>query len=133
MSTYGLGAMYNGTEDKIQEFINRRAAYLGWSETEAPFFHVLLRRINVGDFVFLKSYPPNRGLLIKAIGIVTEPQFIAGADELGARIGVDWRCVPDEPLVVGPVNDKADFMRRGSIYEELNPRLLRQITTLLFA
>ena len=133
MTTYGLGAMYNGTEDKMQDFIERRSAYLGWSETDAPFFHVLLRRINVGDFVFLKSYPPNRGLLIKAIGIVTEPQFIAGADDLGTRIGVDWRYVPKEPISIGPLNDKADFMRRGSIYEELNPQLLRRITALLLA
>lgn len=134
MAIYGIGAMYDGTDDMTETFLSKGGAYLGWRDQEAPYAHQLLRRIGVGDVIYIKSYSPQTGLYIKAVGMVMEPAEPVHDDDLGTRLGVDWRWVADpldEPLLIGKVEDKADFMRRGSLYEEMNPTLQRRIVGLL--
>ena len=131
MAIYGIGATYGDEGDVSPEFLARQAAYIGWDEADAPYFHQMFRRITVSDILFIKSYPPQQGLIIKAVGVVTEPQFVAGADDMGVKVGVDWRWTRG-PLLIGPLNDKADFMRRGSLFEELNPALQRRVMSLIF-
>jgi len=131
MAIYGIGATYGKSDDVSPVFLARQAAYIGWSEADAPYFHQLFRRITVSDILFIKSYPPRKGLIIKAVGVVTEPQFVAGDDDMGVKVSVDWRWTHG-PLVVGPLNDKADFMRSGSLFEELNPALQRRVLSLIF-
>ena len=71
---------------------------------------------------------------IKAVGIVTDPAEDLPDFDLGTRVGVEWRWKAEpltRPLVISKMNDKADFMRRGSLYEELNPQLQKRIVNLL--
>ena len=134
MAIYGIGAMFGGTEDMTEVFLEQCGAYLGWTVKEAPFAHQMLRRITVGDLIFIKSYPPTVGLQVKAVGIVTDPADEFPDWDLGTRVGVQWwwQTGPRaKPLVIGKLDDKADFMRRGSLYEELNPQVQRQILDLI--
>jgi hypothetical protein len=136
MAIYGIGAVYDG-KDMTDAFVQAGAAAIGWNDDDAPYAHQLFRRITVGDIIYIKSYPPKYGLHIKAVGMVTEPcDPDREADELGhRRISVDWRWYhgPAHTHAIGTMSDKADFMRRGSLYEELNPKLQKLITDLLLA
>lgn len=134
MAIYGIGAMYGGTEDMTEVFLKKNGAYLGWSAVEAPFAHAMLRRITIGDLIFIKSYPPTVGLQIKAAGVVTDAAENLPDVDIGTRIGVEWLWKAEpltKPLVISRMDDKADFMRRGSLYEELNPQLQRRIVSLI--
>ena len=97
MAIYGIGAMYGGTEDMTEIFLEKGGAYLGWDREDAPYAHQLLHRISIGDIVFIKSYPPTSGLHIKAVGVVTEAAGGHPDSELGMRVGVDWRWTPPSP------------------------------------
>jgi len=51
------GATYE-REDVSNRFVAAGAACVGWSETQAPPLHNILRHIKIGDIVFLKSFAP---------------------------------------------------------------------------
>ncbi len=133
MAIYSIGAVYDG-EDVSADFISAGVACVGWDEADAPYAHQLLRRATVGDIIVIKSYAPQQGLYLKAVGMVTKPNYLAGAHAtLGESVAVDWVWYPGPGLshYVGLMKDKADYMRRGTLYEELNPRLQKLITDLL--
>ncbi len=134
MAVFGMGAIFNGAEDHVQDFIERNIASMGWGAADAPYFHEILRLISIGDIIYLKSYSPTGGLTIKAVGMVTRAVHIAHLsaddDEGRASVGVRWIHRADEK--VGAVGDRADFMRRGSLYQEHNPDVQRLVQKLLF-
>lgn len=131
---YGFGAAYGGSEDMTAAFVKAGGAFIGWKLDEAPVAHAMLRQIEVGDLVFLKSFPPSMGLIIKAAGIVTE----AGADimewELGTGVRVNWTFYGPRDgghKLFGKIGDKADFTRGGTLYREYNPSVQRRIIDLV--
>lgn len=133
MATYGFGAAFGGSDDKTSDFIDSQAAYIGWNEQDAPFAHATLRQIEVGDLVFLKSFPPSIGLIVKAAGIVTDTTSLLRSDEFGVGVRVNWRfdCRNGGTKTFGKIGDKADFMRGGTLYREYNPSVQRQIVELI--
>ena len=70
MAIFGFGATYD-REDVSARFVAAGVACVGWSETDAPPLHNILHHIKIGDIAFLKSFAPQIGLTIKAVGIVT--------------------------------------------------------------
>jgi hypothetical protein len=133
MAIYAIGAVFGDAGDVSEDFISGGLACLGWDATDAPYLHQLFRRITVGDLITIKSYAPQQGLFLKAVGMVTKPNYLSGMHPtLGESIGVDWVWHPGSGLShhVGLMKDKADHMRRGALYEELNPRLQKLITDL---
>lgn len=134
MAIYGFGAAYSGTDDMTSAFVAAGGAFVGWKSNEAPSAHAMLRQIEVGDLVFLKSFPPSMGLIVKAAGIVTE----AGEDimewELGTGVRVRWTFVGSRDggtKPFGKIGDKADFTRSGTLYREYNPEVQRRIVDLV--
>jgi hypothetical protein len=134
MAIYGFGAAYGGSEDMSSAFVEAGGAFVGWTREEAPSAHAMLRQIEVGDLVFLKSFPPSMGLIVKAAGIVTE----AGEDimewELGTGVKVQWTFVGSRDggtKPFGKIGDKADFMRGGTLYREYNGDVQRRIIALI--
>ena len=123
MAVYGMGAMYSGTEDQLEIFTQMGLACIGWSPDEAPAIHEQMRTVKAGDIVFIKSFAPTAGLHIKAVGVVTDPHFRKINNNLGWGIDVRWRLLP-ERIVIGALEDRSDFMRRGSMYEEFNPTVV---------
>lgn len=125
---YGLGAVYDGTDDMYTRFIQRGVACIGWSKNDAPAFYQMLAQINVGDFIFIKSFPPKHGLYIKAIGIVRTSPMLE-LDGLGNGREVQWLYTApnNEWISLGRLNDHYDFMRGGTIYPEYSPLVQEKI------
>lgn len=134
MATYAFGAAYGGNDDKTRAFIAKSAAFIGWMPEEAPFLHNMLRQVEVGDLVFLKSFAPSVGLLIKAAGIVSKTDIPQDWD-LGFGIGVDWAFTGEagggENRLLGKLHDKADFMRGGTLYREFNTKVVSEVIDLI--
>ena len=103
----------------------------------AGFFHTLcttgvvtvgvLAGIGVGDLVFIKSFPPSRGLYIKAVGIVKTHEVIDFTDipslrDLGYGREVDWIWHDNvDPVHLGRLEDRYDYMRGGTLFQEFGP------------
>ncbi|MBQ9226132.1 MAG: hypothetical protein IJ177_08095 [Fibrobacter sp.] len=130
---YGIGAAYSsGTEDHASTFISKGIACIGWNSKDAPAFHEMLRQINIGDIVFLKSFSPKAGLYIKAIGLVTSSRILQPSEtaNLGYAREVAWKFHATRQsnwLWLGRLQDKYDFMRGGTMYIEMNPDVQARI------
>ena len=131
MAVYGIGAMYGGTEDKSEDFIKNGIACIGWQPADAPPAHSQMASVKAGDVFFIKSFAPTAGLHIKAVGIVTDATFRKITDALGWGVSVRWVPMPSGRIVVGPVEDHSDYMRRGTLYEEFNPAVIKQVLDVL--
>lgn len=135
MAIYGFGAAYSGTEDMTAAFVEAGGAFVGWSKAEAPSAHAMLRQIEVGDLVFLKSFPPSMGLIVKAAGIVTDTEEPLQLWEIpGIGVRVKWTFYGPTGgghKLLGKIGDKADFMRGGTLYREHNPEVQRRIIDLV--
>lgn len=134
MAIYGFGAAFGGTDDMTSDFVNADGAFVGWKPVEAPSAHAMLRQIEVGDLVFLKSFPPSAGLIVKAAGVVTDASQRLDW-ELGTGVTVRWVFRGDlggsQNLRLGKIGDKADFTRGGTLYREYNPDVQRRIIELV--
>ena len=131
MAVYDIGAMYDGTDDQTDIFIQMGVACVGWSPGKAPAIHAQMASVKAGDVFFIKSYAPSAGLHIKAVGIVTDGDFRKITDALGWGVSVRWYTIPGGRIAIGPVEDHSDYLRRGTIYEEFNPAIIRQVLDVL--
>ena len=76
MAIYGIGAFYGGGIGNVTEsFLLRNSACVGWEESDAPSLYQLIKYIKVGDIIYIKSKTPQKGLTIKAVGIVFDDQI----------------------------------------------------------
>lgn len=121
MAIYGIGANFNKT-DVSQYFINNNVAGIGWGIKDAPDLHQFIKSLKVGDIIYIKSYSPSAGLIIKAIGIVKDDDIINIIDEdiympVGRR--VYWICI-DMKEYLGIDYSKLN-VRNNSLYEEFHP------------
>lgn len=116
MAIYGIGAMYGRTQDVTNDFIEAQMACVGFQAEEAPAIHQMLRYIKPGDLIYIKSHPPNVGLMIKAVGVVVGDQ-VQNHPTLGTGVAVRW-IWHGEPQLIG-INDKYN-VRNITLYEEFN-------------
>lgn len=125
MAVFGIGATF-GKVDKMQEFIQERCACIGWAEEEAPALYQMMRKIKVGDLIYIKAFPPKVGLIIKAVGIVTNAEVTKPNFQLGKICikEVDWAWRGNYHW--GKVDDKYN-VRSITLYEEFNPRILNLV------
>ena len=131
MAVYGIGAMYEGTEDQTDNFVKMGVACVGWQPHDAPAAHAQMASVKMGDVFFIKSYAPSAGLHIKAVGIVTDSTFRKITDSLGWGVSVRWIPIPDGRIAIGPVEDHSDYLRRGTLYEEFNPTVIKRVLDVL--
>jgi hypothetical protein len=125
LAIYGLGAFYK--EDVTNDFVSNELACVGWEIADAPALHNIMAHIKVGDIIYIKSRPPDLGLIIKAVGIVTDDKVIS--TDLGdACLRVKWVWTGNEEL--GKIQDKYN-VRRNTLYEEHNPAVQRKAVDLL--
>ena len=87
----------------------------------------MLRQLRTGDIVFIKSFTPSTGLIIKAVGIVTEGK-VKEINDLGACVQVKWVWQGEERI--GKLDDKWP-VRSVTIYEEHHPIVQLKIIDLL--
>lgn len=127
MAIYGIGATYDRTNDVSVDFIQEQIACVGWSSQEAPTLHEILKHIKPGDIIYIKSYPPNIGLIIKAVGVVVGNQVI-DHPILGKGVSVRWQWTGEYRFV--PFTDKYN-VHSLTLYEEFNLDIQRVTINLL--
>lgn len=127
MAIFGIGASYDGN-DMSADFQNRGVACVGWTEEAAPPAHALLRQLRAGDLIFIKSWTPQRGLSVKAVGIVTQAKVRTFSKRLGTGVPVRWQWSGE--VRIGKLNDKWP-VRSVTIYEEQHPEVQAIVIGLL--
>jgi hypothetical protein len=125
MAIFGVGAHYD--EDVSEQFISRGVACVGWSEDDAPPAHAILRLLRAGDIVFLKSFTPHVGLIVKAVGVVLVGR-VEPIEHLGQGVSVRWVWTGEERI--GKLDDKWP-VRSVAIYEEHHPAVQARVIDLL--
>lgn len=147
MAVYGVGALYGGENNMLPDFIRQSVACVGWDDRESRTAHKIMQSVKTGDIIFIKSFNQSHGLFVKAAGIVNDNQFRKITDRLGYGVGVRWawcaensECFPTEaktvrftgsPIPMGKRNDKFDFMRNGTVYEEFDEEVIRLLINLI--
>lgn len=97
---YFVGAVWNGNEDKTNEFIENGYWEMGWSPADKPKLAAQINQVKPGEWIAIKAasvqknnlpffgVPPGKSvskMTIKAIGkVVSNPQN-------GKRVYVDWQ------------------------------------------
>ncbi|MCJ7613903.1 hypothetical protein MUO71_03955, partial [Candidatus Bathyarchaeota archaeon] len=109
------------------EFLSNSIACVGWDSTDAPAMHNMMAHIKVGDIIYLKSHPFDRGLIIKAVGIVTDDKVMS-TDFGDACVKVNWIWTGKEEF--GKIKDKYN-VRNNTLFEEYNPAIQRKVIDLL--
>lgn len=125
MAIFGIGAHYGS--DVSSQFLERKCACIGWAEKDAPPAHGILRHVRTGDIIFIKSFAPQVGLAVKAVGVVTEGK-VRNYPDLGAGVPVRWVWSGEERL--GKLDDKWP-VRSVTIYEEYHPEVQARVIELL--
>ena len=130
---YGIGSSYGGNVDMFDEFVQNRVVCIGWPPNDATAIHQMFAGISVGDLIFIKSFPPSRGLYIKAVGIVKNHEVIDFTDipslrqlGYGREVGWIWHD-NDNPVHLGRLEDRYDYMRGGSLFQEFGPEVQRHV------
>jgi hypothetical protein len=128
MAIFGIGAFYD--EDVSEDFIEQGIACIGWSEKDASTLYNILRFLRVGDIIYIKSQPPQVGLIIKAVGIVTDNK-LEKYQGLGTGVKMKWIWTGNEKLGKIPELDDKYNVRNNSIYEEFNRFVQDKVLSLL--
>jgi hypothetical protein len=126
MAIFGFGANYGKDGDVSGDFVKHGVACVGYEPDEAASLHTLLKHIKTGDVVYLKAYPANVGLIIKAVGVVVGNEVREYDDGWG--VSVKWVWTGDKRL--GQINDKYN-VRRLTLYEEHNFEIQKKVLDLL--
>ncbi len=136
MAIYGIGAFQDGRIDVAPQFVELSAAGTNWSSEDAPVIHHILRRVIVGDLIYIKAFVPQRSeLLIKAVGIVIDDR-VRRRSQIGDAVGVRWVWVAlDEPsrFTRADADDPTFNTRSQTLYEEHDPRIARRVVELLLS
>ena len=130
MDVWGFGFHYGQKKSMYNAFIRNNYVAVGYNEDEAPEFIAMMKEINIGDIVYLKSWViKGSELRIYAIGVVTKKYYFDDTVEDKNRIGVEWvvtdRKALDE-LRIESLNTKYR-QRVTSIYKEYNDDVLKEI------
>jgi hypothetical protein len=125
MAIFGIGAYYD--QDVTSAFLKQHCACLGWREKDAPPAHALLRAFRTGDIIFIKSFTPEAGLMVKAVGLVLEGR-VREIKGLGSGVPVRWAWNGEKRI--GRLDDKWP-VRSVTIYEEYHPEVQGVVLRLL--
>jgi hypothetical protein len=135
MVVYGLGCMY-GDENVCSDFIKKDLACIGWEPAEKPYIYGIIRDINIGDILVLKSFFQRKGnqvLRIKAFGFVLN-NIIEEDIKLGHCLKVKWISYKPEGIEDFEFpNEEFDggVQRRSTIYREYNLEVCKKIINLI--
>ena len=127
MAIFGIGAYYH--HDVSSDFLQQGCACVGWDPQDAPPAHAILHTLRTGDIIFIKTFTPNDGLTIKAVGLVREGR-VRPIGSLGEGVPVRWVWNGEER--VGRLDDKWP-VRTVTIYEEYHPQIQNRVMELLLS
>lgn len=125
---FGIGAFWENRDDMVPEFLRQHCACIGWSREDAPTLYDILEQVRIGSIVYLKSYNPQSGLRIKAVGIVTGTHMTTSLSN--ESLAVSWLWTGED--LVGMVDDKYP-VRTCTIYEEPSREIQERVVSLLLS
>jgi hypothetical protein len=128
MAIYGIGASYDNV-DVSAKFIKKGLACIGWSEADAQPLFAILKHFKIGDIVYIKSHPPQVGLIIKAVGIVVGDELKTDKN-LRTGMPVKWLWTGEERM--GKFDDKYP-VRNITLYEEFSRPVQTRVLKLLLS
>lgn len=143
MAVFGAGAYYD--VDVTGFFLEQECFCIGYDKGDASALYEMLRRVKIGDIVYVKSF--NQGkkgesgkLFIKAIGFVVgrnikNYKFPNSNDDMGYGREVKW--VKDfsarsewKEITLKP-EERVNNVYSNTLYEEYSARIVKKIINLL--
>jgi hypothetical protein len=68
MSVYGMGSLFCGTKEQLDNFVNEGFVCIGWKKEDKPELYAILNNIKIGDIIYIKALPFNsKSMKIKAV------------------------------------------------------------------
>ncbi|MDD3653118.1 MAG: hypothetical protein PHO01_02850 [Desulfotomaculaceae bacterium] len=120
MAIYGIGAMYEGKYDMTQIFIDNKCACIGWEPDDAPVLYSILRKVKIGDFIYIKSIViASKEIRIKAIGVIVDYNIREYKSCHGHGVGVKWLWTGDERIHITEKMYRNNVFN-NTLYEEYN-------------
>lgn len=134
MSVYGMGSMFCGTEEQLDNFVKEGFACIGWKKEDKPELYVILNNIKIGDIIYIKALPFNsKTMRIKAVGIVTtalkNENTHQGYEECENEIGVKWLKSNINKSI--NVDDSNINKRKNSLFIETNTDYIDKIISFI--
>lgn len=91
MAIYGIGCYYDG-KDVGNDFYAKGVACIGWPLDAKPYLSGIMKEIDIGDIIIIKSFFQRGGkqvLRIRGVGIVAD-NALKRVRSLGHCIEVKW-------------------------------------------
>lgn len=132
MAVWGIGAYFQKDGDITKKCLENGVAVTGFKEDNNPKLFEMMRQIQAGDLIFIKSrFMKNQPLRVKAIGIVKDSEIKPCPEVLGTMgIEVHWlKDLSNEPEQM----EKEDIHDRDThtLYQEKNEKIIKKIIELL--
>ena len=127
MSVYGMGSLFCGTEEQLDNFVNEGFVCIGWKKEDKP-------DIKIGDIIYIKALPlSSKTMRIKAVGIVTTALKTEnthhGYEECGNEIGIKWLKSNINKSI--NIDNSNINKRKGSLFVETNTDYIDKIISLI--
>jgi hypothetical protein len=133
MGVYGVGAFYD--QDVTKDFLNASCFRIGYEKNDATTLYEMLRRVKLGDIVYIKSTTSRakNNLYIKAIGFVVgrkvENYQFANGNSMGYGREVKWVKDYSDDVRIIPLHDedRVNNVYSNTMYEEYSKSIILQI------
>ena len=148
MAVFGAGAFYydddNSGVDVTKDFLEQECFCIGYEKKEASALYEMLRRVKIGDIVYLKSFKVGKKgesgtIFIKAIGFVIGQNIksftFSDGSNMGYGRGVKWiKDFSDREdwfeLELNP-EERVNNVYSNTMYEEYSARVITTVIDLL--
>mgnify|MGYP004443966433 FL=1 len=126
MSVWGIGAYFD--KDVSDEFIANNHAGIGWAKNDAPALYEIVKKIQRGDLIYIKSLSQTKKQLhIKAVGIVKDLKM-----EKDYPIVVSWKKLDNKIVEITPEMYRNNVFN-NALYEELNVEIIDYVIEQILA
>lgn len=123
MSVYGMGSLFCGTEEQLDNFVNEGFVCIGWKKEDKPELYAILNNIKIGDIIYIKALPLSSKTMIK-----TENTH-HGYEECGNEIGIKWLKSNINKSI--NIDDSNINKRKGSLFIETNTDYIDKIISFI--
>ena len=142
MSVFGAGAYYN--VDVTEDFLEQECFCIGYEKADASSLYEMLRRVKIGDIVYLKSFNMGKKggsgkIFIKAIGFVVGQGIksfnFGDGNEMGYGRKVKWvkdfSSREDWYEIELNSEERVNNVYANTLYEEYSARIVKTLINLL--
>lgn len=142
MAVFGAGAYYN--VDVTKDFIEQECFCIGYEKKDASALYEMLRRVKIGDIVYLKSFNIGRKggsgkIFIKAIGFVVGQNIESLKFNDGSSMGYgrkvkwikDFSDRDDWIEIELNSQERVNNVYGNTLYEEYSARIIEDVINLL--